>query len=141
MTTTPCPKAISFSLMPTLIIVQTANQSCCSLFALLHGKSTVTGHKQCVCCRLSKHNLYVYILLPLNCYRIIECFIFEFSCKHGWNLYVHYLMCVSSFLDYYVTYCYNLLFSWCLRCRARSALVPDGKKEIGKTRRKNLLNS
>ena len=52
----------------------------------------------------------MFIPLSLNCYSIIEFFILEFFCKHGRNLYVYYLMCVLLFLDYYVTYCYNLIF-------------------------------
>ena len=37
MTTTPWPKAICFSLMSPVIIVQSSNQSLYSMFALLHG--------------------------------------------------------------------------------------------------------
>ena len=58
MTTTPWPKAISFALISPLLIVQSTNQSLYSIFALLHGSSTVTRDKQCVCCMRSNHNLY-----------------------------------------------------------------------------------
>ena len=37
-----------------------ADQSRCSMLALLHGKSTLTRYKQCVCCMQSNLNLYVY---------------------------------------------------------------------------------
>ena len=68
--TTPWPKAISFPLISPLIMVQYANQSLYSMFALLHGSSTVTRDGQCVCCMRSNHNLYVYTFffeLLLNC--------------------------------------------------------------------------
>ena len=47
----------------------------------------------------------------LNSYCITKFSIPETSYEHGWNLYLYYLMCFSSFLDYYVTYFYNLIFS------------------------------
>ena len=109
MTTISWPKAFFVSLISLLIIVQSANQSLYSMFALLHGASTVTLGKQCVCCMRSNHNLYVYTFyfdLLLN----FKFFILEFCYKQGWNLYVYFLMYVSSFLDYYVTCCYNLIF-------------------------------
>ena len=60
MTTTPWPKAISFALISPVIILQSANQSLCSMFSLLHGQSTVTRDKQHVWCMRSNHNLYAY---------------------------------------------------------------------------------
>ena len=60
MTTTARPKAISFAHISPLIIMQSATQSLYSMFALLHGSSTVTRDKQCVCCMRSNNNLYGY---------------------------------------------------------------------------------
>ena len=59
MTTTPWPKAICFALISPLITLQSANQSLCSMLALLHGSSTETRDKQCVCSVRSNKNLYV----------------------------------------------------------------------------------
>ena len=63
MTSFPLPKAINFALIGPLIILQSANQSLCSMFALLHGESTVTQDKHSVCCMRSNKTLYVYSLL------------------------------------------------------------------------------
>ena len=51
----------------------------------------------------------MFIPFSLNSGGISEFFILEFSYKHGWNLYVYYLLCVLSFPDYYVTYCYGIV--------------------------------
>ena len=60
MTTTPWPKAICFSLISPLIIVQSSNLSLHSMSVLQHGETSETQDKQCACCIQSKHNLYVY---------------------------------------------------------------------------------
>ena len=60
MTTIPWPRAIDFALISLVIIVQSANQSLYSMFALLDGSSTLTPDKQCECSMQGKHNLYVY---------------------------------------------------------------------------------
>ena len=62
MTTTPWPKAICFSLISPLIIVQSSNLSLYTMFPLLHGEFTITQDKQCACCIQSKQDLYVYNL-------------------------------------------------------------------------------
>ena len=62
MTTTPWPKAICFSLISTLIILQTSNPSLYSMFPLLHCTITMTRDKQCACCIRSKQDLYVFTL-------------------------------------------------------------------------------
>ena len=49
-TTTPWPKAICFFLISNPIIVQSSNQSLYSMFALLHGSSTLTQDKRWVWC-------------------------------------------------------------------------------------------
>ena len=45
-----------------LVIVQSSNLSLYCMFALLHGKFTVTRNKQCACRIGSKQNLYVHTL-------------------------------------------------------------------------------
>ena len=45
----------------------------------------------------------MFIHLSLNSYRILEFLILEYSYKQGWTLYLYYLLCVWSFVDYYVT--------------------------------------
>ena len=85
MTTTPWPKAICFTLMSPVIILQSANQSLYCMFALLHGSSTVTRDKQCLCCMQSNHNLSVYTF-SLNSYRILKFWILEVCYKYGGNL-------------------------------------------------------
>ena len=50
-----------------------------------------------------QESVCLYLVLRIF-FRILEFFHLEFSWKHAWNLYVYFLMCVSSFLYYYVTY-------------------------------------
>ena len=77
MTATPLPKAICFSLISPLIILQSSNPSLYSMFALLHCTITMTRDKDCACCIRSKQDLYVYtlffefILIFLNSFFII----------------------------------------------------------------------
>ena len=46
-----------------------------------------------------------------NLYVIFKFLILAVSYKHASNLNVYYVMFVPSFLDYYLTYCYNGIFS------------------------------
>ena len=113
MTTTPWPKAICFALISPLITVQAANQSLCTMFLLLHGLTTKARDTQCVCSMRSNNNLNIYtfcIELLLD-FQILGFLRLEYSYKHGWNFYLYFFVCVSLFLDNYVTYCYNLIFS------------------------------
>ena len=45
-----------------LIMVQSSNLSLYTMFALLHGKFTITRDKECACCIGGKQDLYVYTL-------------------------------------------------------------------------------
>ena len=67
MTTTPWPKAICFSLILPLIIVQSSNQSLYSTFALLHNSQrkheTSNEHGAC-----EANTTCMFIPLSLNSY-------------------------------------------------------------------------
>ena len=88
-----------------LIILQSSNPSLCSMFALLHCAITMTRDKQCACCIRSKQDLCFYtlffefILIFLNSF-----FFIAPRSKRGIPTFI-----VSSFSDYYPTYCYNLI--------------------------------
>ena len=93
-----------------LIIVQSSNLSLYSMFALLHGEFTSTRDKQCACCVRSKQNLYVYTWFFEFIWSFLNSFFFIAPRSKRGIFYVFYLLCVSSFSYYYVTYCYNLIF-------------------------------
>ena len=111
MTTTAWPKAIDFALISPLILAQSSNLSLYSMFAWLHGEFTVTRDKQSACCVRCKQDLYIYALF----FEFILSFLNSFPLiaprsKCGIPMLI-YLLCVSSFSYYYVTYCYNLMIS------------------------------
>ena len=91
--------------MSPLIILRSSNLSLYSLFALLHCAITMTPDKQCACCIRSKQDLYFYTLF----FEFILIFFNSFffiapRSKRGIPTFI-----VSSFSDYYPTYCYNLI--------------------------------
>ena len=91
-----------------LIILQSSNLSLYTMFALLHCTFPTTRDKQCACCIRSKQDLNVYTLFFEFILSFLNFFFFIAPRSEG-NSYVYYLLCVSSFSYYYMTYCYNLI--------------------------------